>query len=42
MNHNRLEELRVINNYRMREKVWVEYKRTLLDTFCYPANLKLL
>lgn len=41
MNHNRLEELRVINNYRMREKVWVEYKRKLLDNFCYPANLKL-
>lgn len=26
MNRNRLEELRVINNYRMGEKVWVEYK----------------
>ena len=33
MNRNRLEELRVINNYRMGEKVWAEYKRKLLDSF---------
>ena len=32
MNRNRLEELRVINNYHG-EKVWVEYKRKLLDSF---------